>query len=129
MAWPVYSVRFITASEPDSWYTYTCPAGYRAVVRQVAVVSNASAGAQVLAYVAGANTLNHVFQAANADLQEDVRWVFYSGEQIGAFLNSSSMWATLSGFLFRDPTGGLAIHQPVEEQPRPPAGTEPLRPS
>jgi hypothetical protein len=99
-----FTERFIASTLQSAWVDYHVPAGYRAVVRNVAATSFvASAG--LLQVVAGPTVLAaHDFPAASAFFSFETRAVAYAGEVIRSFMNTGNGAVTICGYLFADNT-------------------------
>lgn len=102
----VYSSRFIETSASRADETFTCPAGFVAVVRDIFVFA-AGEGSENGVLVLGA-LLGVIFNARNdgsADLwvTEHMRYVFTAGETITAQATAGSPSIVICGYLLTAP--------------------------
>lgn len=93
-------------------YTWTVPAGKRAVIKSIAVANGAAAGTAIDVSVAGVVIYLKVFQATNSSDVQNLHQVVYGGEFIRVGLGAAGLHVGIAGFLFDDPSKG---HYPGAE--------------
>jgi hypothetical protein len=102
-----YSHTFMRVNTGYAWVYWTCPAGYRAIVRSVTAAGPGSTldyqvtidGFLILFWTSQAPTLDHTV---------DMRHVCYQGQRIGATGSKGGGHMTVSGYLLADDTGASA---------------------
>lgn len=123
MATPVYSERFCAVSAPGIWNYFTVPAGHRAIVRCITVTVIAGTPAAVYVAVGPTYLTAKPYPASTALVLGEYRVPIYAGESIGLQTAGSECFATVSGYLFKDPpTAGVlpAPEPPVDPDWPPP---------
>lgn len=105
MSWPVYSERLISAQGTGAGSSWRVPAGYRAVIRNVAAVQGGAVAG--FAYVvAGPMTLwIRSFPASRESFSQEYRAVVYAGELIEAYTSAVELSISAHGYLFLDSSG------------------------
>ena len=123
MAQPAYSTRFILARSTASGqtFTWTCPAGRRAVVRQLTMNNAAAAAATVFIAVAGIYVFRYELPASPATRTDETRLTVYSGEPVTVQLNSTDLRISVDGFLYTDLAASY-LEQHGFERPGEPQG-------
>lgn len=102
MASRVFTERFVASTLMLQWVDYIVPAGYRAILRNVAAVNFLDQSC-VIQVVAGPTVMAaHTFPALADSWFFETRAVAYAGEPIRSFMNSANGAVTLTGYLFRD---------------------------
>lgn len=129
MAQPVYSVRFINAGPAAGTYTYTVPAGMRAVVKFVAHTNFAASVVGMSCKVAGAPFFYSELPGSTYNRFSDVRGVAYAGEVISVLIDHENTYAHVSGFLFAAGVAQLEGETEFTEELFPPLPDPAKRPS
>lgn len=113
MAARVYSTRFIATAGGDAGLTWSCPGGFRAVVRQITVITTGVAGDWAQVIVAGWNVLLVEYPAQPRNHYYDVRFTVYAGENVTSLGSSAGVHTVINGYLFEEPpAGGDAPSEP-----------------
>jgi len=102
----VYSERLISHEGLGNLFTWTVPSGKRAVVRAVDGVSFSGTDGAVDCRVAGVLICALRFQAPGESRHWDTRAVAYAGEVVQLATGGQDVAATVSGYVFADPTNG-----------------------
>jgi hypothetical protein len=99
----VYSTRFLAGEAISGTLSYTVPAGYRAVVKEVDGLTTAASSTFVGVQVAGIWIYSQTNPGGSAQV---VAWrgmyVAYAGEEI-TIATSQSAAGGVNGYLFEDP--------------------------
>jgi hypothetical protein len=115
VAWPVYSVRFIIASNVAGTYNYVVPAGKRAVVKSVSAFNTHPTTTQNVYLNVGPTLWAAAVPAQAAATPPEIMIVAYAGDTIGLVIQHGDLRAQCSGYLLEDP-GGAAEDPPVPGQ-------------
>jgi len=103
LPWPVYSTRFIRGLHGTSTYTYSPPAGTRAVVKSVTAVNVGTAACKVWAIVSGVGFLLWSSPGAATSIHIETFVVVYAGETLMLYAEPAEADMMASGYLFTDP--------------------------
>lgn len=104
MSGRAYSTRLMQTFGTGSW-SWTVPAGRRAVLRSINMVNTHSGEGWTLIHAAGAYVYYRVLPGSAAVTPVDCRVVLYEGEVLGIQTDGVACSVTLSGFLFTDVEG------------------------
>ena len=129
MAQPVYSVRFLNAGPAAGTYTYTVPAGMRAVVKFIAHTNFSATLAGMNCRIAGAAFFYSELPGSTYNRFSDVRGVAYAGETVSVVLDHQDTYAHVSGFLFAAGVAQVAGEEGYTDELLPPAPDPAKRPS
>lgn len=125
MAGAVFTTRFVIANTPNVWVTYTVPAGYRAVLRNVVGRNGNAAQQECKVHVAGYVCWDRVLPALTGFEAFETRVVAYAGEQIAGWVPVSGAVVIASGYLFADPAIYDASEEPITIVDEEPVGSLP----
>lgn len=99
MAFPLYSERFIGATNFTTTQTFVCPAGYRCVVRCITGVNDTGPGSYLLVAIA---LKALIFYTTSTVSPNSVVWngrvVFNAGETLEAVSSAGGWDCTVSGY-------------------------------
>jgi hypothetical protein len=109
--WPVYSERFIGISNSTGWWSFTVPAGRRAIIKSVTVVSVATTAALVDLSADVFRVYRRTFPAGEASVYFETMVVLYQGEQMWLNVNALGVSVTVNGWLLN------ATSSPVDDVP------------
>lgn len=116
MATPrIYSEQLVFAIDGGQWHSWSVPAGYRAVVRNVSAANWAAIASRVHVQVGtyAVYVVLHDFPAALGQVSLDTMAVVYAGEPIGIFLDGENVHGQVNGYLFRDVEGKRPAATPL----------------
>lgn len=119
----IYSVRFARVTVADTYALWTCPAGYRAVLRNVTAVNAGNTVGVSTAIASGSIVCEAHLQAQTQQSFGDLRVVLYAGEVLGLLNSKEGIHTTAHGYLFRDDGTGAALD--FELRPRVPGEPHP----
>lgn len=114
----VYTETFVRATGSGGW-SWTCPAGKRAIVTSITGVNASSSGRNMSVAIAGYLVMRFAPLAAHSSAQATMRAAVYPGEGVEAFPGGTDMFIVVSGYLFDDAEGarGAVADQERRELP------------
>ena len=123
----IYSEQLLAFSfvTPSAYQNYIVPAGYRAVVRNINVMSFEGTSEFVWVSIAGHYVWGFRIPATSLGQNADVRQVAYAGQSILGYIGSAGVHLAVSGYLFADTSGrraraGVAAAVPADAVEVPP---------
>lgn len=119
MPWPVHSTRLCSVYGQQA-ATFTCPAGYRAVLKSVAAYNGGSTLQSLWVTLVGLDLYRFDIQALGTATVPNVMAVFYEGETLRLTSGGSAIAAQASGFLLVEPEGALRGPPEVVREPAAP---------
>lgn len=102
-----YTETFIRTYTSQAYVRWTCPAGHRAVLTSILATCNGGGVGNCLCWIAGIPVSRIGFQAVQATQAFQVRAVIYAHQELLVYLDSATVSATYSGYLFEDTSGAV----------------------
>lgn len=96
----IYSTTFMRAASVGATYTYTVPAGFRAVIKSIDAVGFSPGGGFFYVTVNGVYIAYQQIQAAYSTFHSAPMVVAYAGQQIACLVTGQLIHCTISGYLF-----------------------------
>jgi hypothetical protein len=115
----VYSERFVWSAVAGVWESWTCPAGYRAIVTSIMVVCRNDAGGLCMVSIGPVVAWQRTYPVGGGNDSVTTRAVFYPGESCQCYVGSGDMWVALCGYLFSDDSERSQQLPVVPDGPRP----------
>jgi len=115
----IYSQRLLSATGDAVVTRWTCPVGYRAVVKSIGAACGSAASQLYYAHINNVLFYMHSFPGANAGDNVNCAHVLYGGDVLGVTTVGLNCYVTVSGYVFEDPVGRPADALDLEVAPAP----------
>lgn len=116
MSFPVYSERFIICQAVAGYFTYTVPAGHRAVIKCITALNFGTAASTFSCSISGSTLVFESLPGGAFRTYTQLHVPAYASEFVRMETSSATMALSCSGFLFASAGEGRAA-RPVHVLP------------